>query len=224
MSCSINKEDLIAFIYGELDEKKRASIKEHIKRCSECAEEIVSLQKERTLLKKWEVEAPQLDFVIVKEKQSFISWIKSYFNWISVKPVRIGYTFAGAILLLLVVLSILNFDFRYDQSGVSFSMSIFGKGKETDVNEELITELMDNQQKFIGIILDAVAESEERIKQERNSMFTQLINEMQRQRENDMFLVGQNIDNLRSLTGEKFRENDEILGSLISFTAQRLAR
>ena len=68
MKCSINKEDLMAFLYGEIDEKKRAELKKHIKDCSDCSEELGFLQKERTVLQKWEVETPHMDFVIIKDR------------------------------------------------------------------------------------------------------------------------------------------------------------
>ncbi|NVM04556.1 MAG: hypothetical protein HWN67_19695 [Candidatus Helarchaeota archaeon] len=224
MSCPISKEDLVAFIYNELDEQKKKIIKQHIKTCAECEKEIASFQKERTILKEWKVDAPNKEFVFVEEKQSVTSWIKAYFPWLSAKPARIGYTFAGIAVLLILILSLINFEFNYDQSGISVNMSIFGKGKEETVDREFLTKLMENQQEAINLVLQAISVSEEKMTQERNIMISQLIQEIQKQRETDMMLIEQNIEYFRSLTVEKFRENDELLGRLVSFAEENLMR
>ena len=224
MSCSINKEDLIAFIYNELDENKTKILKQHIKTCRECKKESDLLIHERNILKKWKVESPKMEFVFVEEKQSIISKIKEYFRPQSLKPIRIGYILAGVAAAVMIVLSLVNFEFNYDDSGVTISTGIFGKGKEDKVENEFLEKLMQNQQETINLILHVVAASEERIKQERDIILAQLVQEIQRQRESDMLFVEENIERFSTVTADKFRENDELIGRLVYLAEENLMK
>ena len=224
MSCPINKKDLVAFIYDELDENKTKILKQHIKTCPECAKEISAFKREKNILKKWRVSIPKMEFVFGEEKQSIISKIKEYIRPYTLKPVRIGYVLAGALASLLIILSIINFEFSYDDSGISMSMGVLGKGKEDRVENEFLEKLMQNQQETINLILQVVSASEERIKQERDIMLAQLIQEIQSQREEDMLFVEQNIERFSSATAEKFRENDELIGRLVYFAEENLVK
>ena len=224
MSCSINKEDLIAFIYNELDENKTKILQQHIKTCRECKKEIDLLISERNILKKWEIEAPKMEFVFVEGKQSIISKIKEYFRPQSLKPIRIGYILAGVAAAVMIVLSLVNFEFNYDESGVSISMGIFGMGKEDKVENEFLEKLMQNQQETINLILQVVSASEERIKQERDIMLAQLVQEIQIQRESDMLFVEENIELFSTVTAQKFRENDELIGRLVYLAEENLMK
>ena len=224
MSCSINKKDLIAFIYNELDENKTKILKQHIKTCRECKKEIDLLIRERNILKKWQVKSPKMEFVFVEEKQPIISKIKEYFRPQSLKPIRIGYILAGVAAAVMIVLSLVNFEFNYDESGVSISTGIFGKGKEDKVENEFLKNLMRTQQETINLVLQVVSASEEKLKEERDIMFAQLIQEIQMQRESDMLFVEKNIERFSSVTAEKFRENDELIGRLVYLAEENLMR
>ncbi len=222
MNCSIKKEDLIAFIYGELDRQKSKQLKQHIEICPECKEEIASLTAERNILSKWKVDVPKMDLEFVKEKQSLITKIKEFLKPQSIKPIRIGYSFAGALVLILLVLSLINFEFNYDKSGISLSMGIFGKEKE--IEREYLQNLLKNQQETFNLIMQIIAKSEENLKQERDIIVTQLFEEIQSQRKTDMRLIGQNISYFSDITAEKFKQNDELLGRLIYLTEENISR
>ena len=103
MNCSIKKEDLIAFIYGEIDEQKKKIIEEHIKSCPECAQEVASLKKDSSILKKWKVDVPPVDIAFLKEKQSFNTNVGEKFAWLRAKPLRFAYMFAAAAAVIGVI-------------------------------------------------------------------------------------------------------------------------
>ena len=222
MSCSTKKEDLIAFIYGELDRQKSKLLKQHIEICSECKEEVTSLTAERNILSKWEIDVPEMDLELVKEKQSLITKIKEFLKPQSIKPIRIGYSLVGVLVLILLVLSLINFEFNYDTSGISLRMSIFGK--EQEIEREYLQNLLQNQQETFNLIMQIIAKSEENLKQERDIIVTQLFEEIQNQREADMQLIGQNISYFSGVTAEKFKQNDELLGRLIYLTEGNISR
>ncbi|MFC1563115.1 anti-sigma factor family protein [candidate division KSB1 bacterium] len=222
MSCTIKKEDLVAFFYNELDKENTEMLKEHIKVCSECREEIASFTKERNILKEWRVDVPKMEFAFIEEKRSLITKIKELLKLRPIKAIRIGYSFGGILALVLIILSLINFEFNYDESGISLSMSLFGRGET--VEREYIQSLMESQQESIGLVFQVIAENDEKLKAERDIIISQLIREVQEQREADMQLIEQNISRFSTITAEKFKQNDELIGRLVYFTEENFMK
>jgi len=224
MSCPINKEDLIDYIYGELDENKKNMIAKHIKSCPECEKEIAILQNERSILKEWKINTPNIELKILKQKESLIIQLKECFDWLLEKPLRLGYVTLIIAVGSLLILSIINFEFKYDNSGIHLSMSIFGKKKSNELEETLLSKMAGIQQETINFIMQKLSESETRTTQERNQMFSQLIEHITKQREADMLLINENLEYLGSFTAKKFIENDEILENLVYITKENLIK
>jgi hypothetical protein len=80
------------------------------------------------------------------------------------------------------------------------------------------------QQETINFIMQKLSESETRTTQERNQMFSQLIEHITKQREADMLLINENLEYLGSFTAKKFIENDEILENLVYITKENLIK
>ena len=222
MSCSVSKEELIAYLYDELEEEKSGVFKQHIRTCPDCRKEIASLTKERDILKKWQIKVPEMEFIFVEEKQSLLSRFKEYFLSKPLRPVKIGYVLAGGFAFMLFFLSLLNLEFNYDESGISMSMGIFEKKHSIDVG--FIEALSQNQQETINMILQIVAASEMNMKQERNIILTQLIEDFKIQRKADMQYIGQNFTDFGFVTTEKFRQNDELIKRLVFITEGTLLK
>lgn len=222
MKCTIKKEDLIAFIYEEIDEKKKRMIEEHIKNCPECAGEIAALKKDSNILQKWRVNVPEMDLKFSGEKPAVIPSGKN--RSLKTRVLRTGSMFAAAAAIILVVLSLLNFKVEYDGSGFSVSMSLWGRGDDVQITEDLLAKLEDNQRRTEEFILQAVAVSEERMRVERLKITSELIDSIQKQRAVDMVTIGENMEYLHTYAAEGFRQNSEILGELYQLTKTNLSR
>jgi hypothetical protein len=224
MSCSINKEDLIDYIYGELDENKKNMITEHIKSCPECEKEIAILQNERSLLKEWKINTPNIELKILEQKESLIIQLKECFDWLLEKPLRLGYVTLIIAVGSLFILSLINFEFKYNKSEIYVSMSIFGKKKSNELEETLLSKMAGIQQETINFIMQELSENRKMEIQERNQMFSQLIEHITKQRETDMLLINENLEYFGSFTAKKFIENDEILENLVYIAKENLIK
>ena len=61
-----NKEQLIGYLYDDLDLEERRTVEAHLATCDECRSEVAGLQQTRQHLKTWSPPEPELTFHIVR--------------------------------------------------------------------------------------------------------------------------------------------------------------
>src|SRR5688500_4253720 len=61
-----NKEQLIGYLYDDLDLAERRTVEAHLAACDECRSEVAGLQQTRQHLKTWSPPDPELTFHIVR--------------------------------------------------------------------------------------------------------------------------------------------------------------
>ena len=62
-----DKDTLIAYLYGEIDDETRRQVKAHVRTCAACADEIEGLQAVRRDLLDWQPPEMPLNFAIVQK-------------------------------------------------------------------------------------------------------------------------------------------------------------
>lgn len=104
-----DKEALVAFLYGEVDQQENERLAEHIRACAECGSEMEALEEARGSLTTWE--APELSrgFELVPRPAAPTSAGPSW-------RASLGYA-AAAALVLGVSAGIANLDVRYGSEG-----------------------------------------------------------------------------------------------------------
>ena len=65
MDCSLKKENLLTFFYGECEEGEQERIKEHVATCATCRRELDAFASTQALLRAWPDESPRLDLTFV---------------------------------------------------------------------------------------------------------------------------------------------------------------
>lgn len=63
-----DKELLVGYLYGELDESERQAFEQHLASCVECRDEIAAFRATRNHLASWEPPAPDLGFEITRSR------------------------------------------------------------------------------------------------------------------------------------------------------------
>jgi len=128
--CNILKEDIIEYIYGELDENNKKVLEEHIEHCSLCREEVIKMKKTLLFVEGKEIKSPGKEFweecwmeirknirplhVEEKERAGFIEKLRKFFDI----PSGIGFKLAGIAAVLIIGIFIgrnVTFGNRYDQ-------------------------------------------------------------------------------------------------------------
>ena len=53
MKCDLVKDELMDYVFSELDDLSREKIDEHLKKCESCSNEIVEFNQTVAVMKKW---------------------------------------------------------------------------------------------------------------------------------------------------------------------------
>jgi len=98
-----DKEQLVAYAYGELEGSEREHFEAHVTTCDECREELAGLRSVRVDLASWAPPQPEFGFHIVRERKP--TWQS---RWVPAFGLA-----AAAVLLLAVASAIANVDVSF---------------------------------------------------------------------------------------------------------------
>ena len=106
-----NDEQLVSYLYGELEEADRAAFEQHLQGCAACRQEAAGLQRTRQHLGAWAPPAPALDFRVVRGgAREPVRWRPSVPQW---APAA-----AASVLLLAGGAALANLEIRLGGDGV----------------------------------------------------------------------------------------------------------
>src|SRR5262245_21324971 len=104
------REALIDYVYGELDERRKAAFDDHLTTCGTCRAEVVDLRAARTELAAWAAPEPKA-WVSTREFTASPSW-----SW---RTLPAWAQTAAALLFVGVAAGAANLDVRYGAQGLS---------------------------------------------------------------------------------------------------------
>jgi hypothetical protein len=108
-----DKDTLIAYLYGEIDDEMRRQVKAHVRTCAACADEIEGLQAVRRDLLEWQPVETPLNFAIVQKPATVLRPAR----W-SMSTMPAWAQVAAAALVLAVGAAIANVQVRYGSDGL----------------------------------------------------------------------------------------------------------
>ena len=103
-----DKEQLVAYVYGELDGADRDRMDAHLQTCADCREELAGLRSVRVELAAWTPPQPEFGFHVVRERKP--TWQA---RWMPAFGLA-----AAAVLLLAVAAAIANLDVTIGGDGL----------------------------------------------------------------------------------------------------------
>jgi anti-sigma factor RsiW len=114
-----DKETLVAYLYGEVDEDVRRDIERHLLTCAACTRETEGLQMVRQDLQSWVPPEPALEFTIVPRSQSVPpAAVLTSPRWSALRAVPTWAGVAAAALFLGVGASLANIQVRSTSDGM----------------------------------------------------------------------------------------------------------
>lgn len=108
-----DKDTLIAYLYGEIDEETRRQVKAHLRTCAACANEVEGLQAVRRDLLEWQPPEMALNFAIVQKPATVLRPAR----W-SMSTMPAWAQVAAAALVFAVGAAIANVQVRYGSDGL----------------------------------------------------------------------------------------------------------
>lgn len=185
MICDVTREDLIGYLYNDLEMGEREKLGAHIAGCPACKKIIDDLASTSRMLQAWPNETPNLHMVFVEDRQSFIPAVVRRHPW----RWAIG---VAATLAAVLVLSFLNVEFAYQNGTFHASLGLRGKQSTELVaqvdQDQPVTfgELISAHQQVLTITQQMIEASEHRQKAEVNTAFGHLVRDLMTQRQEDL--------------------------------------
>ena len=219
MKCELPREELVAYLYDEVNAEGRAGIEAHIATCPACTQALEKLGRTTNLMRTWKDEDPPASLVFAPEKRP---WWKALFpDWLSTDNRRwlapgLSLGLAGVVLIL----ALLNVEAGYDgQGGFHLKLRLpvqaepdlaaavleapLTRAELIQVQQQalaLIQELHDQQRLELGLILD------------------QFARDLEAQRRRDLQLVGQGLQEIDGATESRFMQTEDLLRHLLAVT------
>jgi anti-sigma factor RsiW len=78
-----NKEDLVAYLYDDLDGPSRLSLERHVRTCDACRDELAGMRAVRTDLLTWSPPEPDFAFRLVAEPKVIRPRVASWRAWLT---------------------------------------------------------------------------------------------------------------------------------------------
>ena len=114
-----DKQTLVAYLYGEVDQETRQAVDAHLETCAACEKEVTALGDARSELGLWVPPEVELDFTIVKKSELPPATVLRPARWWNAVPVWAQA--AAAILVLAAGAAIANVQVKSGPEGFSVS-------------------------------------------------------------------------------------------------------
>lgn len=217
MNCNDLKPLFMDYLYDEIAEDDRKQLLEHLSRCRSCQAEFNALKKTSNLLQKWEDIDPDFNVIMVTENVSWWSQLKNFIANVTPRPKKIVLGLAYATAGFLLLLSIANTQISYRQGEFQMSMGLFSKPATQLTQDDVLTKqvLEKLQQENYYLMSTLLQQSEARQRKEIAATVLQLRQDFERQRVEDLNLVGYGLNNIEQNTNRQIQQTGRSLNEII---------
>jgi len=215
MKCEFSHERLIGFFYDEITADEKAEVEKHLTNCVSCQTEIKRLTQTADLLQAWPDEEPQLNLRFVEPARP-----KRWLGKVLPRPVWIG--FAAGTVTVLLLLALLNFEASYFDGTLSVKLSLWPQQSQSvtttpEDSAKFVTQTQFDAWKeaHMTTVQDMLAEMEGRQRRESRLLLTELLQDIERQRQQDLRVVGRGLDAVQLSSENRFRRTSAVLNQLL---------
>jgi hypothetical protein len=217
MKCEQIQSLVMDFLYDEISEEDREIFIAHLSQCESCQKELESLKNTSHFLQQWEDIDPDFNVVMVTKKVSWLSLIKERWVQLLPKPKQIVYGLAYVAVGIFLILAIANTEISYRQGEFKMSMGLFSRPSSQEkadnlLNQEFVEQLHQENYYLMNSLID---QSEARQRKEMAATILRLRQDFERQRVEDLNLVGFGLDNVERNTYRQIKRTDNSLNELI---------
>jgi hypothetical protein len=223
MTCEFPKERLIGFHYGEVDADEREAVRAHVAGCEACRQELEALERTGRTLRAWHDESPDFDLVFVRERAPF--WRALAPSWLgSGGWRRFAAGMAVGVAAAVLILAFVNIEAGFQDGAFSLNIALRTTSPSEATRETVdplarpvtLGEFAAYQEQSLGLIKQLLDDSEQRQRQDLGLALTQFAEDLDRQRQRDLQLVGLGLRGVEQSTNQRFNQ----IGRLIALTAQ----
>ncbi len=218
MKCDLVKEQLMDYIFAELDDSSRENIDEHLKKCENCSNEVAAFNQTVKVMKKWPQVEPIQKMIFTVQKLNFLDRVKTFWSE-AMESSRIWrWGFRLSVTAIVLALLFIQTDFTYGDG--QFSITFGGKENTTQISnsQELVTALKKAQQENLYLTSQLIQDSEIRQRNLFISKMNELSKLMDQQRLTDLQYVGESLNRIDRRNTYQFDRTNSILQGLVQTT------
>jgi hypothetical protein len=182
--------------------------------CAACRTEYEALSRTSLTLKAWENEDPRLRLIFVQERQSWLEALQTKLlpNGASILG-KLAWAFAGVVIGLLFISAVLNTEISYRNGDFAYRTSLLPRPQAAaTVDSQLVAQIQQQAHKEYQRLLLA---GQQQQREELNRTLVQFATEIDRQRQNDLLVVGRGLDAFQQHTNSRLQRNDEIINAFL---------
>lgn len=220
MKCEFSREKLVGFFYDELAADERAGVEEHLSGCSSCRKEVKQLTQTTNLLQAWPDESPQLNLRFVAEPARHKSRLRN------VVSRRVGIGLAAGAAAALLLLALMNFEASYAHGNLSVKLSLFPQQSQPVMaahpdSAKFVTQPQFDawQAEHVQFVRGLLADLETRQRRDNRLLLTDLVENIERQRQQDLRVVGKGLEAVQLSSENRLRRTNAVLSQLIMQTS-----
>ena len=212
MTCEINQEVYISYVYGELDVAQKEILEKHLQTCNDCQSEISELKQTRGILGKWEDIDPPFKLTFVAETNQGKNWRHRFADFIF-KPVT-AWALPAAVILLLMLF---NTRLVYQEGRLAV---YFGNAQPETNQTDLVhaSQMQSMQVETLQMVQQMIQASEVRQEQQTAGQMRRFAELVENRRQRDLLLVGQGLEGLHVNTLTQYQQTNALLSDLIHMT------
>ena len=223
MKCEDMPQYLVSLLYGELQPDEEEKVKKHIESCTACRNVYQELESTTGILERWEDEKPKLGLVFVNEPVSRWKAWREKLNSLSWTR-RLALGVPAFAVLVLVFLAVLNFRMNVRDGEWHVAVGLIPTRPPSN-QEQIVAAALDQQQKeTLMLISKLIEDSEYRQRRETALTLAQFAQDLERQRQQDLKVVGQSLVGIQRSTEGRFQQTSSVLSDLIRLTSYKLER
>lgn len=218
MKCNDVKPLFMDYLYDEISDEDKSLFLAHLSQCQSCQKELESLEKTSHILQQWEDADPDFNVVRVTEKVPWLRHLKERWFQLTSKPGKIALGLVYAAVVIFLLLAMANTEISYRNGEFQFSSGLFSKPalQQKTADDLYSQQLLEKLQRENYLLVNTlIQQSEARQKKELTSALIQFRQDIERQRVEDLNLVGYGLDNIERKTFRQIRRTDNSLNELI---------
>lgn len=223
MKCDLPREELIGFLYDDLDADQKAGIESHLNTCPSCKRALEELKRTGNLLRNWADEDPPASLVFVPDR---LPWWKGIIpDWLSAGNRRwLAPGLSLGLAAVILVLAAFNLEARYDRHGevvvkLQFPfVSQAGRAEAADEAPLTRAELVQVQRQSLAVIQEWIEEGHQRQRVELGLILDDFAGDLETQRRRDLLLVGRGLEEIEGSTESRFLRTEDLLHHLLAVT------
>ncbi|MGH1366731.1 MAG: anti-sigma factor family protein [Calditrichia bacterium] len=208
MKCDLSKEQLIDFIYDELNTEGIKVVEQHIKTCIACREEVAALKSTSSTLTEWpDAPLPYRMRFEATQQQSFFDAVATFKG--SLSPIAKRWTMAmGATLAAFILLAASSFSLTYQDGNLQAGFNLVPSQTSSGY---LDADRIALQQATLDSMRYMIQASEKRQRQDRNQKLTKFARAIESQRSQDLQLLGEGLDVFQTFNEQRFETTERQL-------------